>query len=376
MNVLICPDKFKGSLSAEAAAAAIARGVRSALPQAQVVLQPLADGGEGSLDLLARQPGLKRHRLAVPGPLRRPVDAGYLLGGDRAVIETAAACGLHLVPPPRRHPKNTTTIGVGTLLDDALARGATRVTLMLGGSATSDCGAGMAAALGYRFLSREGYSFVPMADSLQAVHRIDGSHRHPGLAGARITALCDVTNPLLGPSGATYTYAQQKGAPPEDLEQLERNQQHFARLLERDLGCEVRELRGGGAAGGLGAGCVAFLGARLRRGTEGLFEAVGFAELAAAADLIITGEGKVDEQTLYGKVVAGVLGYRQPTIVTCGTAEIGAGQLGAEALLSLDRNTAAPPEERMGRAAYWLEQMIYLYLRNRPVSGKGADRQG
>ncbi|NJB85196.1 glycerate kinase [Lewinella marina] len=365
MNVLVCPDKFKGSLTAEAAARAIARGVRAAWPAARIMVQPLADGGEGSLALLARQPGLKRRRLTVSGPLRRPIEVEYLLGGGRAVIESAKACGLHLVPAPRRHPKHTTTVGVGTLIDDALARGATDVTLLLGGSSTSDCGAGMAAALGYRFISKEGYDFVPMADSLRYVATIDATGKHPGLAQARITALCDVDNPLLGPQGATYTYAPQKGAQAAELPLLESNLAHFADCIQQQLGTDVRHLPGAGAAGGLGAGAVAFLGAILGSGVEGLFRAVDFDRMAREADLVITGEGKVDAQTLHGKVVAGVLRQGRPTVAVCGTSELTAEALGAEALLALDQDSGAPPSECMERAAELLEEMVGRYLRSR-----------
>lgn len=367
MNVLICPDKFKGSLTAPAAARAIARAVRTALPHARVVIQPLADGGEGSLELLAHRGGLRRRRLEVSGPLRRPLQAEYLLGDGRAVIESAAACGLHLVPPHRRHPRNTTTIGVGMLLDDALSRGAKTITLLLGGSATNDCGAGMAAALGYRFLTKTGLDFVPMADSLSAVDRIVATGRHPGLVEAHVTTLCDVTNPLTGPAGASLTYAEQKGASPDELKALDLQHEHFAELLRRDLGRDVAALPGAGAAGGLGAGAAAFLGATIRPGTEGLFEAVGFRELARRADLIITGEGKIDAQTRYGKVVAGVLRVGKPTLAVCGSCTTDPEMLGAVEVLALDRAYDRPTEVLMRDADALLERMVHDYLKERQL---------
>ena len=346
------------------AAEALRRGVLRALPDAEVRLQPLADGGEGSLELYRTLPELTPQRLTVTGPLRKPVQAEYLLGGGRAVIESSQACGLHLVPAPRRHPKHTTTIGVGMLIEDALARGATDIILLLGGSATNDCGAGMAAALGYRFLSAGGDDFVPMADSLEWVAEIDTKGCVSGLDRAQVTAVVDVTNPLLGPTGATYTYALQKGAGSEELAGLERNMAHFALCLRQQLNVDVYKLRGGGAAGGMGAGARAFLGAALRPGTEVLFEAVGLVEQLAWADLVVTGEGRVDEQTLHGKVVAGVVAGGKPTIVVCGSAAVGADELGVEAVLPL-LVQGGSTERAMREAAELAEATIYRYLAQR-----------
>ena len=362
MRILICPDKFKGSLSAAAAARAIERGVRRALPRAEVQRMPLADGGEGSMELLGRAYGLRAHRLRVTGPLRKPVRATYYLGGGRAVIESAAACGLHLVPPPRRDPGETTTIGVGMLLEEALSRGARDILLLLGGSATNDCGAGMAAALGYRFFTASDADIVPTGASLQYIDRIDTEHRNPALASARITVLCDVNNPLLGPHGATYTYARQKGAREDQLDELEENVRHFSELLIRDVGAHVAGIPGSGAAGGLGAGALAFLGAKLRSGAEVILEAVGFSEAAASADLVITGEGSIDEQTLHGKVVAGVTAAGRRTLAVCGRSTLAAGALGVEAILSFDRFTQLTIAEKMDRAAGLLEEVVYDYL--------------
>ena len=362
MHILICPDKFKGSLSGQEAGEAIARGVRRALPAAEIIIQPLADGGEGSLELMASLPGMRRHRLEVTGPLRTPVTAEYLLGNGRALVESAQACGLHLVPPHARDPKHTTTIGVGMLVEDALARGARELTLYLGGSSTNDCGAGMAAAVGYRFFGDGKEDFIPMADSLGLVRHIDVSGKLASLEGLRCTAVCDVDNPLLGPRGATYTYARQKGAAEGDLPLLEDNMACFARLLQTDLGLDVAEEPGAGAAGGLGAGAVAFLGARLRRGIDVVFDAVDFDRLAAGADLIITGEGKVDEQTLHGKVVAGVIARGRPTLVVCGTSSVAAEVLGVEQVLSLTKELRLSPQQAIDRAAFYLEQLVYGYL--------------
>ena len=361
MRVLVCPDKWKGSLTAAEAAAAIGRGVRAAWPEAEVDLLPLADGGEGSRDLLSQAWQLKDRRLAVTGPLRRPVRATYSLGQGRAVIETAAACGLQLVPPKRRNPEDTTTIGVGNLIDDALARGAREVYLLLGGSSTNDCGAGMAAALGYRFFSVGEHEIVPMAGSLAAVHRIASDAVSPQLRDARVVALCDVRNLLLGPAGATLTYARQKGTDEVALPRLEEGMRHFAGVVERDLGVSLNQLEGEGAAGGLGAGCVAFLGARLLPGAEFLFAALGFAERAAAADLIITGEGCLDAQTFQGKVVAATLRAGKPTIAACGRSTLEGRLYGLEAVLSLETHSSLPLATRMAHAGDLLEEMVAHY---------------
>ena len=365
MKILIAPDKFKGTLSAAAVAAAIGRAVRKKFPEAEIIEQPLADGGEGSLELLEQLLPLQKHRLEVTGPLRKPVQAEYLMGEGKAYIEIAQAAGLQHVPGPRRNPRTTTTIGIGMLIDDAIARGAKDIYLFLGGSATNDCGAGMAAALGYRFFGKKEEDFVPMGDSLEWVNRIDDTQVSPALKNIRFTAVCDVDNPLLGPSGATYTYAVQKGASTEDLPDLERNQASFAECIKADLGIDVSELPGAGAAGGLGAGCVAFLSAGLRPGIDVLMEAVGFADLVRDADMVITGEGKIDNQTIHGKVVSGVARVAKaagvPKVIAfCGRQEVSSSDVKAmglssvHALLDLSSMTLADAMYRTEASLEWL----------------------
>jgi len=305
MRILIAPDKFKGSLSAREVAAAIGRGARRVFPRATIVEQPMADGGEGSLELLQQILPLQTHRLEVTGPLRKKVMADYLMGEGKAFIEVARACGLQHLPAHRRNPGRTTTIGVGMLIEDALARGAREISLFLGGSATNDCGAGMAAALGYRFFGDRPKDFVPTGDSLGYVLRIDDEGVLPALREATITAVCDVDNPLLGERGASMVYARQKGATEESLPLLEDQMERFAGVLSAFSGISV-DVPGSGAAGGLGAGIAAFLGGQLQPGIEVMMRAVGFDALLRDIDLVITGEGKIDEQTPHGKVVSGV----------------------------------------------------------------------
>lgn len=306
MKVVIVPDKFKGSLSGREVARAIGRGVRRVYPRAEILEQPLADGGDGSLALLKDVLGLQRRRVTVTGPLRSTVEAHYLLGNGMALIEVAEACGLVQVPPAKRNPRNTTSIGVGMLIEDAMARGAKKISLFLGGSASNDGGAGMAAAVGYRFFGDDDHDFVPMGDSLEWIVRIDRKEVNPLLSGVEFTAVCDVDNPLLGSEGATYTYAPQKGARSEDLPELERNMRHFASRINHWMEVDVSELPGAGAAGGLGAGIVAFLGGSLRPGIDLIMELLEVDKLFVGADLVITGEGMIDHQTVRGKVVSGV----------------------------------------------------------------------
>jgi glycerate kinase len=313
-RIVIAPDSFKESASAVCVARAMARGVRRALPQAEILEIPLADGGEGTAGVLAAATGGRVLTCTVTGPLGEPVAARYGVLGDgaTAVIEMAEAAGLHLVAPPRRDPRLTTTRGVGELVDNALARGLRRVIIGLGGSATNDAGAGLARALGYRLLDSTGRDLPEGGAALARLARIDASARHPALAGCEILAACDVTNPLCGPHGAARVFGPQKGASPEAVEELDGALAHFAEVVRRDLDADILELPGAGAAGGLGGGLVAFTGARLKPGFEIIAEACDLERRLAGADLILTGEGRLDAQTAQGKVPVGVarLGQR------------------------------------------------------------------
>ncbi|MFP4056951.1 MAG: glycerate kinase [Candidatus Brocadiia bacterium] len=308
MKIVVAPDSFKECLPAQEAARAMARGVRAAAPEAHVLAVPLADGGEGTVRALAAATGGTLHRHRVTGPLGEPVDAelGILGDGRTAAIEMAAASGLPLVPPDRRDPAGTTTRGTGELIAAALDRGADRLVLGIGGSATVDGGAGMAQALGARLLDADGQPIGPGGGELRRLARIELADLDPRLAKATCQVACDVDNPLLGPNGAARVYAPQKGASPEMVERLEACLGRLADIVERDLGVDVRHVPGAGAAGGLGAGLVAFLGAELRPGIELVIDAVGLEGKLAGADLVLVGEGQVDEQTARGKVPVGV----------------------------------------------------------------------
>jgi glycerate kinase len=308
MNIIVAPDSFKGSLTALEAADAIVQGVRGVMPQAEIATVPLADGGEGTVDALVRATDGRFLQADVTGPMGDPVTASFgVLGDDTTgVVEMAQAAGLPLVPPERRNPLLATTYGVGELMLAALDEGCRRLIVGLGGSATSDGGAGMAQALGARLLTADGGEIKRGAAALMSLDRIDVSERDGRLDQMAVYAASDVANPLCGPGGAAAVYGPQKGANAQMVEMLDRALAHFAEIVERDLGVAVREVSGAGAAGGLGAGLVAFCGAQIRSGASLVLEMVDFDEYLQSADLVLTGEGKLDSQIEYGKALSGV----------------------------------------------------------------------
>ncbi len=310
MKVVIAPDSFKETLSAVEVARAIAARVAEAAPDAEIDLCPMADGGEGTVEAMVAATGGEFRTADVFGPLGEPRRArfGLLAGGATAVIEMAAAAGLALVPPEKRAPLLTTTFGVGCLIRAALDAGARKLVVGLGGSATVDGGAGCAQALGVVFIDTGGAgSPCGLAGGgLATIGHIDMSGRDPRVAGADIRVACDVTNPLTGPEGAAAVYGPQKGATPAMVEQLEAGLANLAEVIRGDLGVDVEHLPGAGAAGGLGAGLVAFASAKLESGIAIVAEAVGLAGRVAGADLVITGEGRLDGQTAAGKLPVGV----------------------------------------------------------------------
>ena len=305
MRVLVAPCTFKGSLSARRAAAAMARGLASAgLETAEL---PLSDGGEGLVDCFLSLPGTERIEVGATGPMGRPVRAAYALmaGAGRgpltAVIEMAAAAGLPLVPEPERDPLRATTRGFGEMIGDAARRGARRLILGIGGSATVDGGCGMAAALGIRLLDAAGAELPDGGGALERLHRIDGRGLDPAVRDLEISVACDVDSPLLGPTGAARMFGPQKGATPEMVERLEAALARMAERTRLDLDRDVAALPGTGAAGGLGAGLVAFLGARLVPGADMVMDALGFDERLRGVGCLLTGEGALDVQSLRGK---------------------------------------------------------------------------
>ncbi|CAH2606043.1 glycerate 2-kinase 1 (plasmid) [Rhodovastum atsumiense] len=308
MKIVIAPDSFKESLSAMEVATEIEAGFREVFPQASYVRLPVADGGEGTVEAMVAATGGRRVELAVTGPLGEPVPAFYGLTGDGriAVIEMAAASGLMLVAAARRDPLRTTTYGVGELIIAALDQGARRFIIGIGGSATNDGGAGMLQALGVRLIDRDGRDIGFGGAALEGLDRIDISGMDARIKACRIEVACDVDNPLIGPKGASAIFGPQKGATAEMVARLDANLAHYARLIRGQLGVDVATLPGGGAAGGLGAALHGFLGAELRPGVEIVTNAVGLEAMLADADLVITGEGRIDSQSIHGKTPIGV----------------------------------------------------------------------
>ena len=308
MKIVVAPQSFKGSLSAREVADAIARGIRHVLADAEVVVLPMADGGEGTVDALVFATGGRTMQTEVSGPLGDRVTAAWGILGDgaTAVVEMAAASGLVLVPPDRMDPLTATTYGTGELVRAALDSGCHRLIIGIGGSATNDGGAGMAQALGAKLTDREGSELPPGGAALASLRQIDISGLDSRLTECRITVACDVTNPLCGKEGASWVYGPQKGATEEMCRQLDEALANYASVIKKDLGIDIRDLPGAGAAGGLGAGLVAFPGARLVPGIEIVSDAVGLVEHLKGASLVLTGEGRLDTQTTFGKTVAGV----------------------------------------------------------------------
>jgi len=326
MRVLVAPDKFRGTLTAHGAAEAIATGWRRVRPDDHLDPAPMADGGEGTMKVLVDALGGSTAHVRVHGPLGDELGAelGVAGAGERrlAIVEMARASGLSLLAPERRDPLHATTRGTGELIRAALDRRPARVIVGLGGSATNDGGAGMAQALGVRMLDADGRELGPGGAALLELARIDATGLDPRLRGVVCVAATDVDNPLTGATGASVVFGPQKGASPDDVRLLDRALAHLAAVVHRDLGVDLRDEPGAGAAGGLGFGLMAFLGARVRPGTEVVSEALDLSARVRAADIVITGEGKLDEQSLRGKVPAGVLRLARehsvPAVILCG----------------------------------------------------------
>jgi glycerate kinase len=345
MKVVIAPNTFKGSLSASEAAAAIARGVREAFPDAEVVEVPVADGGDGTVEALVSAHRGEYRTVQVEGPLGDPVQATYGLieAGGTGVVELASASGLTLVPAERRDPRKTSTYGFGQLLEAVRAAGVQRIIAGIGGSATNDGGAGMAQALGYRLLDSAGADLPRGGAALAHLARIDSSGFDAAWRAVKVMVACDVTNPLTGPLGASAVYGPQKGADEAAVRDLDAALANFGAVIERDLGKRVADVPGAGAAGGTGAGLMAFLDATLVPGAPLVVEASGFDAKLKRADLVITGEGQADAQTAYGKAPGEVAkrakAARIPVLLIAGSKGTGweaLRGLGVTAVVTLD----------------------------------------
>ena len=306
-KVIIIPDSFKGTLSAKQICRILKEKVHQQFPACEVVTVPVADGGEGSVDCFLEALGGRKETVQVHGPYMELMEAEYgILSDGTAVVEMASCAGLPLVED-RKNPKKTTTYGVGELILAAAKAGSKRIITGLGGSCTNDGGCGMAAALGIRFYDAQDREFVPTGGTLKEIRRIDMSRREKLLDQIELLAMCDITNPLTGPEGAAHVFSPQKGADEGMIQELEAGMVHYASILEQTVQIpKIRELPGGGAAGGMGTGMAALLGAKPIPGIQAVLETVQIDTLAEHADLILTGEGKIDSQSIHGKVLSGI----------------------------------------------------------------------
>ena len=328
MKFVIAPDKYKGSLTAFEFCNAVEEGLNKALEKPTIIRLPLADGGDGTIDVVKYYLKADVVKVKVNDPLFRPIEASYLFSEQTkiAYIEMAEASGLKLLKDSERNCMHTTTLGTGELIADALQKGTKEIILGIGGSATNDGGMGMASALGFRFLDKNTAVLEPKGENLIHIKTIDSSEVHPLLKNVRVKVACDVTNPLYGKEGAANVYAEQKGASKEDIALLDDGLKNFAKVLFDTYGIDVQKISGAGAAGGMGAGSVVFLNAQLTSGIDLIKELADFDATIKGVDWIITGEGKLDEQTLSGKTISGVIKSAKnqniPVAALCGSVNI------------------------------------------------------
>jgi glycerate 2-kinase len=376
MKIVVAPQALKGSLDAPDVGSSIAAGIRAVFPDADIQVIPVADGGEGTVSALVAATGGRLHRATVTGPRGEPVAAEFgILGataafsGRTAVIEMAAASGLPLIPLERRDPRVTTTRGTGELMRAALDLGCERILVGIGGSATNDGGAGMAQALGSRLLDADGAELPPGGAALTQLAHIDLTSLDPRLQRTEILVACDVTNPLYGPEGASAIYGPQKGATPEMVRELDAALRHYAGILRRDLGADVADIPGAGAAGGLGAGLLAFAHAQLTPGAPLILKALDFDARLQGVALVITAEGRLDAQTAYGKAVGAVASAAKHASART-IALVGSLAADEAALAALGIDVAIPIahgpltlEESMARAAELLTSATTRALR-------------
>ena len=328
MKIVIAPDKFKDALSAREVCKYIEKGINKLDPCIETVLFPVSDGGEGISELLTHHTGGKMVETEVTGPLFQRVTAAYGISGDgkTAYMEMSQASGLQLIPDDKRNCMKTTTAGTGEMILDVYNKGVRRIILGIGGSATNDAGIGMASALGYSILDAEGNLLEPVGENLEKIKSIEPGDLKINTDELEVLVACDVSNPLYGKDGAAYVYAPQKGANPRDVEKLDEGLRNFARVAFDFIGNNISDIPGAGAAGGLGAGCIVFLKAELKNGIGLFLNESRFSEAIEGSHLVITGEGKIDSQTVHGKAVQGVCrvaGEKTiPVAALCGKAEI------------------------------------------------------
>ena len=372
----MAPDSYKGSLSSFEVAAAMELGIRRVIPTANIIKIPIADGGEGTVDAILASLGGKRYEVEVLGPLGESITAQYgvLQDGFTAVLEMASASGLPLLPLSKRNPWKATTFGTGQMMKHAIQSGCRRIWIGIGGSATNDGGMGMAQALGVRFLNADGNVLGIGADQLEHIDQIDCSGMDPRWVDVELIICSDVTNPLCGSKGASVVFGPQKGANPDMVIRLDQGLTHYAERIHTCLGKEVQDIQGVGAAGGLGAGLLAFCGGRIVPGIQFMMELVGMEEAIRHADLVITGEGRVDEQTSFGKVPSGIgqIAQKVGVPVVCLSGSIGNGvenlyEHGITAMFSV-MNSPMTLDDALNNAgtliSLAMENVIRLFVRS------------
>ena len=328
-KIVVASDSFKGSLTSLEVAAGAEQGIHEVFPECEVVKVNVADGGEGTMDALRSTLGGQWVTVAAADPLGRPRDVSYVVlsDGKTAVIEMSAASGLPLLEPQEQNPMLTSTFGTGEMIVDALSRGCRRFLVGIGGSATNDAGMGMLEALGFRFIDKDGKVLPGRGESMSEVVDIDMSHVSPEVKESEFIIACDVDSPFCGPRGAAYVFSPQKGADPQMVAELDAGMEHLAEVIVRTTGKDIRNIPGAGAAGGLGGGFLAFLNSRLERGIEMVLDAIAFDDIIRGSDLVITGEGRVDSQTLTGKTPYGIMKRAQKqnirTVAIGGSVKLG-----------------------------------------------------
>lgn len=374
MKLLIASDSYKGSLSTMQVAQQIQKGVSKVFEDVEFMCVPVADGGEGTVDAMVSALGGEYRYVNVTAPDGRKIEAKYgVLNSGKVVLEMAAASGLPLIPRERRNVMKATTYGTGELLRAALEEDCDQIYIGIGGSATNDGGVGMAQALGFSFLDGEGKEVGFGGGELSRIVRIDRSKADKRLKQKKITVMCDVTNPLCGELGAAAIYGPQKGAGPEQIAELDQGLKHLAEVIKEQLGLDLETMPGAGAAGGMGAGLVAFTDAKIKSGIEAILEVSNFEEKLEWADLVITGEGRIDQQSAFGKVISGISTMAKekevPVIAICGSIEYGAEIIYEKGVSSMEATVCKPMplEEALQKADILLERAVERVMRTLKV---------
>lgn len=378
MKFILAPDKYKGSLSGREFCETVAQGIYKVFPKAEILNKPLADGGDGTIDVVADYLNASKMNVKVKDPLFREITAQYLLSedGKTAFIEMSEASGYKLLQKSEMNCMRTTTLGTGEMISDALQRGAQTILLGIGGSATNDGGMGMARALGYMFLDSNGNELEPIGENLAKVKEINQDKVNPRLSDAKIQVACDVNNPFYGESGAAKIYGAQKGASEEDIEFLDMGLKNFSKILKSSFDMDVQNISGAGAAGGVGGGAVVFLNAELVSGVDLIMQLANFDEALQGADWVITGEGQLDGQTLSGKTISGVIRSAKkqnvPVAAFCGSVDVNIDemhQMGLDYAVSI-LNQIGNLEEAKARTVENLKLSSYNFA-NLVKLGKG-----